>query len=178
MTPTSYKTWEFEILDNFYGYGSLPEFDKVIQRMRLISVSEPTILINKTDILIDIISMNHPNGHILLFENGEKTISESMIGISILKPDKHFDIAYVSDHIFIYPNLLTCRIIQESLRVAKKVYIYRTNDAIRFPWQEEKILLPKVQKQHFYYEVNDLFAFLFKSVNEYIEVTYLPQIIK
>lgn len=172
-----YKTWEFEILDNFYGYGSLPVFSRIIQRMRLLTVSDPDIKISDREIIIDIISQQHPQGNIFYCENSEYLSSESMLGVTILKSDRYFQTAYVSDHIFIYPVLLTCRILQESLRIAKKVYIFPTSDAVRFPWEEEKLLLPKVQKQHYRYEINDLFAYSFKAAGKNVEVTYIPQLI-
>ena len=173
-----YKTWEFEILDSFYGYGSLPVFNNIIQRMRLVDVSESSMLLNDEELLIDIISKKYPKGNIYYQEKGKKQTVNSMLGVSILKKDKCFRVAYVSDHIFIYPPLLTCRILQEAIRIAENVYIYPTNDSTRFPWEEENMLLPKVQKQHYQYEVNDLFSFLFTPFEEYIKVTYISELLQ
>lgn len=168
-----YNTWEFEIMDNFFGYGSLPVFHNVIQRMRLLSVSDSDISLNNNEIFIDIISAKHPNGQIFCWENNEKKMICSMLGVSIPCEDKSFRAAYVSEHVFIYPILLTCRILQEALRIAENVYIYPTNDAIRLSWREENILEPKAQRQHYKYEANDIFAFDFKPHRELIKVTYV-----
>ena len=168
-----FKTWEFEILNSFYGYGNLAMFNKVLQQMRLINVEEPQITLNKNELLIDIVSQRHPYGNIYYFLDKKIIVDDSTFGTSILQPNKSFHTAFISDHIFIYPNLLACRIIQETLRLAKKVFIYPTNDNIRIPWEKENILLPKVQRQHYQYEVNDIFAYSFEVIDKYIQV--LPE---
>lgn len=168
-----YRTWEFEVLDNFFGYGSFPTFHNIIQSMRLLSLSDSKISLNNGEIFVDIISQNHPYGYIFYKENDETQFEKSMLGLSILRDDKSFTVAFVSEHIFIYPILLACRILQEALRVAKKVYIYPTNDAIRLPWRKENVLEPRVQRQHYRHEVNDIFAFNFEKQGAYIEVTYI-----
>ena len=165
-----YKTWEFEILQGFYGYGNLMAFHSILGQMRLLTVSDVTPKMKDGEILIDIISQVHPNGRILYKDSILKDMN-AFFGIVIPVDDFHFKTAYISDHIFIYPNLLTCRILQEALRVADNVHIFPTTDSIRISWDKNRMLYPKAQKQHLYNEINDLLSFTFVPLdNDYIQV--------
>lgn len=166
-----YKTWEFEIMQSFYGYGRFPAFEAVIARMRLLLLSDTVPAMENNSLLIDVISQAHPNGWICIMDCTLEKIN-SFLGLAIPVKKTQFHTAYVSDHIFIYPTVLTCRILQEALRVAEQVYIFPTPDSVRIPWDFEKILLPQVAKQHLYYEANDLLNFIFCSAeNDLIKVT-------
>ena len=166
-----YQTWEFEIFQGFYGYGKLPSFESIIARMRLIMLSDAIPAMEFNDLFVDVISQQYPNGRIFAMHSDLKKVN-AFLGVSIPAKNLQFHTAYISDHIFIYPTLITCRILQEALRVSEQVYIFPTADFIRIPWELEKILLPQSTKQHLYYEANDLLSFTFHSAhNDLIEVT-------
>lgn len=164
-----YKTWEFEILANFYGYGHIGKFEYVIQQMRMLKLSELHPQIENDEIIIDSVSQDFPNGKIILYCNNIlKTISS--LGVAILVENSMYERAYVSDHIFIYPQLLTSRILQEALRIATHVYVYPTTDSLRIAWGDD-VLCPMATKQHYGYEANDLFSYtFFPTDSHYIEV--------
>ena len=169
-----YKSWEFEIKQSFYGYGNLILFEKIINQMRLLSISEVFPEIKENELLIDIISQKNYNGNIFYkSENGVCKVN-SFFGTAIPFGNKNFLTAYISDHIFIYPTIITSRILQEALRVSKRVLIYPTVDSIRIAWEQLYPLTPKPPKQHFKYEANDLLCFSFsQTFNDYIEVGYI-----
>ena len=120
---------------------------------------------------IDVICQEHPNGQVYATYCGVEKLN-SFFGTAIPVKNQQYQMAYVSDHIFIYPLIITCRILQEALRVAQQVYIFPTSDSIRIPWHSEKILLPQAAKQHLHCEANDLFSFIFVPCeNNMIKVT-------
>lgn len=176
---SKYKSWEFEIKQSFYGYGDLILFKKIINQMRLLSVSEERPKIEENELIIDIISQENYNGKIFYKSANGVCKVNSFFGTAIPFCNRKFITAYISDHIFIYPTIITSRILQEALRVAKRVLIYPTTDSIRIAWNQLYPLTPNPPKQHFKYEVNDLLCFsFFPTFNEYIEVVYIKDLEK
>ncbi len=167
-----YKTWEFEILCGFYGYGNLQQFETVINQMRLLNLKNEEPKITNNDIFIDSVSNSNPNGLIKYTLNNSIT-ENNALGVALNFPSKTFECAYISDHIFIYPKMLCTRIIQEALRHSNKVYIYPTTDLIRIDW-DENLLKPIAQKQTHYLEINKIISYIFKSVenSDLIEVQH------
>lgn len=168
-----YKTWEFEILCNFYGYGNLHEFEYVIQQMRLLRLNEYNKNLKDKSIFIDTVSQLNPNGYIAYNLNNElKTLSS--LSVTLNFKTKTFETAFISDHIFIYPKILCARIIQEVLRISNLVYIVPTNDSLRIAWPEN-ILKPKAQKQGHYFELNSILSYSFIPIknSEIIKVEHI-----
>lgn len=174
-----YKSWEFEIKQSFYGFGDLIIFDKIINQMRLLTVTEEHPEISENELLVDIISQKNYDGKILYKKEHKINKVNSFFGTAIPFPNNFFSIVYISDHIFIYPPVLTSRILQECLRVAKKVLIYSTADSIRMAWDDLCPLNVKPAKQHFKFEANDILCFSFSQTSEnYIEVQYIKELEK
>lgn len=174
-----YNSWEFEVKQSFYGYGDLILFEKIINQMRLLVVSEDYPKIEENELITDVISQRNYNGNIFYKSANGVCKVNSFFGTAIPFQNKKFLTAYISDHIFIYPIIITCRILQEALRVAKKVLIYPTTDSIRIDWEQLYPITPKPPKQHFRYEANDLLCFSFsQAFNDYIEVEYIKELKK
>lgn len=171
-----YKTWEFEILNSFYGFGGLEQFEKVISMLILIKLKKIKPTLKNGEIFIDIFSKDYPNGRIILHKNDKNYYYTGFGTIDIYNTE--IKKVYLSDHIFIYPQVIFCRIIQSALKLSKNVVIYQTSDSIRIPWDYEKILLPKPQKQHYEHDIQDIFAFKFSTnQNKEICVNYIDGIL-
>lgn len=171
-----YKTWEFEILNSFYGFGNIEQFEDVITRLNLIKLGDTNPILKNDEIFIDTFSKDYQDGKIILHKNDKNYFYTGFGTINIY--NRKIKKVYLSDHIFIYPQVLFCRIIQSALKLSKNVVIFQTSDSIRIPWNDKNILSPKPQKQHYEYDIQDIFSFHFFINNEHeISVDYIDGIL-
>lgn len=169
-----YKTWEFEVLYAFNGNPNIHKsFNNIIQQMRTLSLTHINNIGRNNCLIINTISKEYPNGNITTYkENSSKSLP--LLGLAIPIPSMSFDIVCISENIFIYPPIVTSRIIQEALRISKNVYIQKTDNDIRIDWNG-KIFFPFQSTNHkIAYRSEDTMDYSFESVGDKIKV--LPQI--
>ena len=127
-----YRNWQIETLAAF---GSTPGMQRMIAAVlqRLLAVKLTPLPITAAP---DVLYVDAP-GKVFWPECGEY---EPMLGMALPFPNRSFSSAVVSDHIFLYPPLITSRILQETLRVGKMVRIVRSGDQIRLGWDDDGLI--------------------------------------
>lgn len=165
-----YKTWEFEAL---YAFNGNPQIHKsisnVIQQMRALSLTSISNISGNNCLIINSISKEYPQGNLITCINNQQR-EYPLLGLALPFKSKSFEIACISENIFIYPSLLVSRILQETLRVGQNVYIQKTTDNIRIDWTG-KIFFPFQSTNHkIAYRSEDLMDYSFEAIGNQIKV--------
>ena len=92
------------------------------------------------------------------------------LGLVLLFPKHHIKTVYVSDNVFIYPSLLTSRILQEALRVGEQVFIVKSSDTIRIDWINKTSFSTYHSNPRLSYKSDDLMDFSFNPCGEYFQL--------
>lgn len=97
---------------------------------------------------------------------GNKTHAE-MTGMAIPKQNLSFTHVMISEHIFLYPEILIVRILQEALRVGQTVLLHKAGEPTRIAWSGvgsiTGIPFPRICRY-----ANELFDFQFEELGENI----------
>ena len=167
-----YMSWEFEVLYSFNGHPATHKsFLHIISQMRTLSLSsvEKVPMNENSSMIIDSVSAEHPNGFVLLDTDGKQR-TLTLLGLALPFASQSIYNIWMSDHIFIYPTIVTSRIIQEAIRVGKNVYIIETGENIRIDWSG-KISLPVFHSNYrISYHSDDIMDYYFERKNGYIRV--------
>lgn len=126
-----YKTWEWELLSTFkVDVTTLKTMLYLKEQMKLLSIDTIENTNENNAAFINVISNIHPHGHIE-YNTNNQIYKYECIGISLVLLPKCIDSIYINDNIFIYPNFIYCKILQEAIARSQNVYIVRTNQTIR-----------------------------------------------
>lgn len=169
-----YKSWEFEAL---YAFNGNPNIHKsiynVIKQMRTLFLTSIKDINDTNCLLINAVSKEYPYGNIVAYLDN-RLAEYKLIGLAIPFKNKTFQRVFISENVFIYPPILVSRILQESLRVGKNVYIKKSSDDIRIDWKG-KIFFPFQSTNHkIAYRSEDTMDYTFETEDEIIKV--LPNI--
>lgn len=161
-----YQTWEWELLNSFRITPDLLNSVITIKRqLELIDFDNITDFNDNDSVVINVISKSNPNGLIKYsFEN--TMYCKNCIGISLAFLPKKYKNIYISENIFVYPNFLFCRILQQSLKYANNVYIVNSNTSIRitdFSRFNSLYFQPQLKTE---YVSNDIMEFNFEKLND------------
>lgn len=138
MMLEKYKVWEFEVLARYKASPNLFEnIFMMISRMRLISLNPIDIEPCKNTIYIDTISAEYPKGNISYYLDEKEKETVSFIGLKLGFNSQTFTNAFISDNIFVYPQVIACGVLQEAFRISKNVYICQSGNKIRIDWGNE-----------------------------------------
>mgnify|MGYP002509661422 CR=1 FL=1 len=173
-----YQSWEFEVQ---YSFSGNPLIHKsvyyIVNQMRTLSLSDIQLVDFNCDsyIVINTISKRNPNGNIIV-KTKEKKENIQQIGLALPYSSQTFDEIYVSEHIFTYPPIITSRILQETIRVGKNVYIQKMPDCIRINWNTNALIPTPLSNYRVAYHSNDTMDFSFYEKDNIIKVLpALPQ---
>lgn len=165
-----YKTWEFEVL---YAFNGNPNIHKsiynIIQQMRTLSLMSIKSIESNNFIVINSISKEYPQGNLITCVNNEWK-EYNLLGLAMPFKSKSFDIACISENIFIYPPILVSRILQETLRVSQNVYIQKTTDNIRIDWNGKTFFPFQSTNHKIAYRSEDIMDYSFETVGNKINV--------
>ena len=93
----------------------------------------------KGQIYINELTKEYPNGYVkVVGDNGDVQILH-LLGLALPYKNKQFECAVLTENIFIYPEFFVALIIQEVLRIAKKVHILKVKDSKRIKWRSEHV---------------------------------------
>lgn len=165
-----YKTWEFEVL---YAFNGNPNIHKsifnIIQQMRSLMLTSIENIDNDNYLIINSISKKYPQGNVITFSNNNRK-DYNLFGLTLPFKSKSFDIACISENVFIYPPILVSRILQEALRVSQKVYIQKTTDNIRIDWNGKTFFPFQSTNHKIAYRSEDTMDYSFDAVGNKINV--------
>lgn len=126
---SKYLLWQFEALVIF---GSTPSMLRTIEAvLRHIRTVKLTPLLpgpSPNTLYIDA-----PCSTTWFDQNAGET-HRMMIGMAIPKRNRSFTRVVISDHIFLYPEAIVVRILQEALRVGKEVELHKAEESVRIAW--------------------------------------------
>lgn len=166
-----YKSWEFEVIHSFSAHPDiLISFYNIINQMRLLALKEIDIIQTPKTAFLDVISSQNPNGKMTVFDGEGKQSVMQWIGITTTFGNNTFDVVYISDSIFIYPPIVTSRIIQEMLRIGEKVLIVPCQNNIRINWQDKFFIPEYHSNSRIRYNSDDLMDYHFCDVNGMLEI--------
>lgn len=77
----------------------------------------------ENELIFNVASREYPNGNIAYLDEKNQRKSESFLGLALPFPDLSFEVAVTTTALLDYPEPLACRILQELLRVCKKVKV-------------------------------------------------------
>jgi hypothetical protein len=138
-----YGGWEFEVLYAFSsGIEVFRSFYNVINNMRMVELKTPCY---SGGLNLYPISADCPNGLITYYEHGVRQSIEAL-GLATNFRNKQFDTAHVLDTVFIYPSVITSRILQEMCRIGSNVFIMPTGETTRIDWSNKVYLSDKPNK--------------------------------
>lgn len=127
-----YRNWQIETLAAF---GSTPGMQRmiaaVLQRLAAVKLTPLPITAE-----LDTLYVDAPGK---VFWTGCDKCAP-MLGMALPFPNRSFLQVVISDHIFLYPPLITSRILQETLRVGKTVWIVRSGDQTRLGWEDDGVI--------------------------------------
>lgn len=167
-----YQSWEFEFQYSFSGNPLIHKsVNYIVNQMRTLSLSD--IYEKNFDcdsfMIINTISKKNPNGNIIVkTESERKNIQQ--IGIALPYPSQTFNKICISEHIFIYPPVITSRILQETIRVGKNVYIERMPDCVRINWNDNALIPTPLSNYRVAYHSDDTMDFSFLKKEDIIKV--------
>jgi GT2 family glycosyltransferase len=157
-----YKSWEFEVL---YAFHARPEvfrsFKNILKQMRMMALSPMVAPSHPNTMEIHPVSSKHPNGLVVRHDSEGNSINLESIGIALDFPDNHFDTVYAADTIFLYPVIMTTRVMQELCRVSKRILILPTGETSRIDWSESIYFPPYYSNQRLSYRSDDIMDFRF-----------------
>lgn len=171
-----YKTWEFEVLYSFNGNPDiLKSFYNIVNQMRTIALSPIEEIENSDGLIINTVSQKYPYGNIII-KASSKYEHNHLLGLAMPYPSHYFEEVCISDQIFIYPPLVTSRILQEALRVGKNTYIQKTTDVIRIDWNQKLFFPATTSNYRIAYRSDDIMDFHFEEEADKIKVlSALPE---
>lgn len=167
-----YHSWEFEVQYSFSGNPSIHKsMYYIVDQMRTLPLLDIQKIdpVNGSFMIINTISRKHPNGCILL-GNAAKTDTIQQIGIALPYRTQSYDVVCISEHIFTYPPIITSRILQEAVRVGKKVYIQKMPDCIRINWNTNALIPTPLSNYRVAYHSDDIMDFDFNEDHDVINV--------
>ena len=159
---SKYLNWKFEALVVF---GSTPSMlrtmEAVFQYIRAMELTPMSIQTRPNTLYIDAPCL------VTWFDaEGNKTHAE-MTGMAIPKQNLSFTHVMISEHIFLYPEILIVRILQEALRVGQTVLLHKAGEPTRIAWSGvgsiTGIPFPRICRY-----ANELFDFQFEELGENI----------
>lgn len=165
-----YKTWEFEVL---YAFNGNPNIHKsiynIIQQMRTLSLTVINNIECDNCLIINSISKEHPQGNLVTYVNNERK-EHNLLGLAMPFKSKSFNMACISENIFIYPPILVSRILQEALRVSQNVYIQKTTDNVRIDWNGKTFFPFQSTNHKIAYRSEDIMDYSFEADGNKINV--------
>lgn len=90
--------------------------------------------IEKNVLYIDHVSIQFPNGHVFYKNNNDNISRFDLIGMHIPLFDNSFKKIIISENIFIYPETIYCKILNEALRLSDNVVIQKSLKPLRINW--------------------------------------------
>ena len=155
--------------------------------MSMLHVPELSIIDAEDNCLyINTISFNNPRGSVV-FKRKNAEEKYELIGLSTWFPDKSIKKVIISSSVFLYPISVLCGILQEGIRVGKKVFIQGNIPKHRLDWSGFPNLTSLQPQKRNEYRAYDLMEFNFENMDKYIHVTsdiiemnaktHIPQII-
>ena len=136
--------------------------------MRLVTL--PPLKQNRdiNTLLIECVSAECPFGKISYIDNNKKEQHYSLIGLSTFFDDKAFEKVIIHSGILLYPLSLICGILQESIRIGKKVFLEGQLPDFRYNWVDFPKLVncqPQMRNQ---YRAYDLMEFDFQCLDNQV----------
>lgn len=132
--------------------------------------------LNENDIEIDVLYIDHisiqfPNGHIFYINNAGNISRFNLIGMHIPLFDNTFKKVIISENIFLYPETVYCKIINEALRLSDNVIIQKCHNTIRIDWAKIYAKAPDIKNYvasyGFFYIPNSITYFDFKQIDNH-----------
>lgn len=165
-----YQTWEWELLNSFRITPELlSSVIAIKQQLELIDFDNITYLTDNDSVIINVISKSNPNG-LIKYYHDNTVCCKNCIGLSLAFLPRKFKNIYISESIFVYPNFLFCRVLQQSLTYADNVYIVNSNKStniniriIDFSKFNNISFQPQMRTD---YISNDIMEFNFEKINE------------
>lgn len=159
-----YLNWKFEALVVF---GSTPSMlrtmEAVFQYIRTMELTPMNIQKRPDTLYIDAPCI------VTWFDTEGGETRAEMTGMAIPKHNLSFTNVIISEHIFLYPEILIVRILQEALRVGQTVLLHKANELTRIAWSNVSsingIPFPRICRY-----ANELFDFQFEEQEENIWV--------
>lgn len=137
-----HRTWPFELLLSF---DLSAEIYQSIQQMRdeITQWDLPWIAPVPTPrtLWINAPSIQHTDDTVIWYSENPGASSLELFGMALPFCDQYFEAAYVSSHIFSYPIIMTSRILQECMRVSRRVVVLPAPGSRRKAWAWEFLLM-------------------------------------
>lgn len=161
-----HRTWPFELLLSFdlsaEIYQSVQQMRDEITRWdlpRIAPVPTPgTLWVNAP-------SIRHTDDTVMWYSEGSCVSSLELFGMAIPCCDQFFETAYVSSHVFSYPMIMTARILQECMRVSRRVVVLPASGSRRKAWEWEFLLMEREINRN-YYLSSDTMEFEFHPLGD------------
>lgn len=173
-----YQSWEFEVQYSFNGNPIVHQsVYYIVNQMRTLTLSDIKEVESASDsyMIINTISKTNPNGNIII-KAKERQENIRQIGLALPYPSQSIDEICISEHIFTYPPIIVSRILQETVRVGKNVYIKKMSDCIRINWNANASIPAPLSNYRAAYHSDDTMDFSFHEKNNVIKVLpALPQ---
>lgn len=161
-----HRVWPFEALLSFdlsaETYQRLQQMRDEIEQWnlpRLLPTPSPGTLWVNTP------SRQHTEDTITWYGDDLTVSTMGLFGMALPCCDQFFEVAYISSHVFSYPMIITSRILQECMRVSRRIIVLRTPGGKRKLWEWEYLLQEREINRN-YYLSSDTMEFEFLPLNE------------
>ena len=161
---SKYLYWPFETLVIFGSTpGMLRTMEAVLQHIRTVKL---TPLVPRP--IPDTLYIDAPCST-TWFDHDTSETHQAMIGMAIPERNQRFERVVISDHIFLYPEAIVVRILQEALRVGRSVELHKTEESVRIAWDNTTSIVgipfPRICRYAW-----ELFDFQFIPISESVWV--------
>lgn len=161
-----HRTWPFELLLSFdlsaEIYQSIQHMRDEVTRWNLPRITpEPT----PGTLWINVPSIRHTDDTVIWYSESSVESSLELFGMALPCCDQFFEAAYVSSHVFSYPMIMTSRILQECMRVSRRVVVLPALGSRRKVWEWEFLLIEREINRN-YYLSSDTMEFEFHPLKD------------
>lgn len=159
------QTFDVEFISIYrVSAAQLEQIKEFLNRVRMFDLPLLCPENKKDTIYINSVSTKAPYGKMIHFgKNGERK-TYHLIGVGTFFEDKSINEVIVSGGIVLYPPSVICGILQESIRIGKKVILSGPLPACRLDWSGfPNLTLVQAQKRN-EYRIHDIMEFQFEKV--------------
>lgn len=171
-----HRTWPFELLLSFdlsaEIYQNIQQMRDEITQWDLLRITPVPI---PGTLWLNAPSVQHTKDTVTWYSDSLGMSALELFGMALPCCDQFFEAAYVSSHIFSYPMVMTSRILQECMRISRRVVVLPAPGSRRKAWEWE-FLLQEREINRNYYLSSDTMEFEFHPLGDGGYQVFSPQV--
>lgn len=137
-----FRVWQIELLSSFDSSCRLyDQMEKIYHEICRWNLPPVPVRTEADSLWINLPAAGREDRTTQWFDFDRAAYQAPLLGIALPFCDQRFQRAYLTANVFAYPRIITARILQESLRVSRRVYLCPASEAYRRPWEDDAFQL-------------------------------------